>query len=224
LDTGRVRIEVAQVRREDWAESWKRHFHPIEIGRRLLIKPTWSKRRCAQGQRLVMLDPGLSFGTGHHPTTRYCLERLVLSREEGGASFLDLGSGSGILSIAAVKLGFKRVDGVDFDPEAVRVAGGNSQLNRVADRLTILRKDIRKATFWKGRTYDCVCANLTYDILLECRDRIVGRVARGGTLVLAGILRTQFTRVVRAYEAAGWVSVGVKREQEWQSGAFRFLT
>ena len=99
---GRAGILIKKLRRENWAESWKRHFKPVEIGRALLIKPGWSRRRARPGERVVRLDPGLSFGTGHHATTAFCLEQLAACRRPGaGQSFLDMGAGSGILAIAA---------------------------------------------------------------------------------------------------------------------------
>ena len=101
------RIIITQIRREDWAESWKRHFKPIEIGKTLLIKPSWSRRKPRKGQVVVTLDPGLGFGTGQHPTTAFCLRELVRHVKFGTRrSFFDIGTGSGILAIAAAKLGY----------------------------------------------------------------------------------------------------------------------
>src|SRR5690242_5190365 len=121
LKIGAGRIEIAKVKREDWKESWKRHFHPLEIGNSLLVKPSWSKRRPRKNQAVVVLDPGLSFGTGQHPTTSFCLNEIVRCRKSGSRqSFLDIGTGSGILAIAAAKMGYQPVQAFDFDPDAVR--------------------------------------------------------------------------------------------------------
>ena len=107
LDPGPGKVSVARVRRQDWAESWKNHFPPLAIGQSLLVRPTWSRQKPSPGQTLVVLDPGLSFGTGQHPTTRFCLEQLAAWRKpEETQSFLDLGTGSGILAISAAKLGY----------------------------------------------------------------------------------------------------------------------
>src|SRR6266478_6025913 len=120
LNIGPARITIRKVRREDWAESWKKHFQPLEIGRALLIIPSWSRRRPRAGQAVVVLDPGLSFGTGQHPTTAFCLEQIVARRQIGGRqSFLDIGTGSGILAIAAARLGYRPVRAFDLDPAAV---------------------------------------------------------------------------------------------------------
>ena len=114
MKIGAGKIEIAKVKREDWAESWKRHFHPIEIGKTLLVKPSWSKKRPAKNQAVVILDPGLSFGTGQHPTTSFCLHQIARGRKNGTPrpSFLDIGTGSGILAIAAAKLGYPAGSGV----------------------------------------------------------------------------------------------------------------
>jgi ribosomal protein L11 methyltransferase len=223
LPLGRGTILSRKVRQENWAESWKRHFKPTEIGRRLLIRPTWSKRRPRPGELEVVLDPGLSFGTGHHATTAFCLEELVACRRDGQKqSMLDIGCGSGILSIAAAKLGFSPVHAFDFDPEAVRVCRANAELNAVERIVPPARRDLTRMPLKSPRRYHVVCANLVFDLLIQERDRIVHRLAPDGALVLAGILNSQFPRVRKAYEHAGLRLIRRKREKEWESGLFRF--
>jgi ribosomal protein L11 methyltransferase len=213
------RIEIVAFKAQDWAESWKRHFKALEVGRRLLIRPSWIKRKLKKKQALVVLDPGLSFGTGQHPTTRFCLEQLVTLRNAGCAqSFLDIGTGSGILAISAAKLGYAPVYGFDFDPEAVRIAVRNALRNRVADKLQIRRQNI--ASFRTSSTYSVICANLIYDLLLEHRLRIAGSVSDGGSLILAGILRSQFRQVCRGYAEVGLKLSTHHAAGEWQSGRF----
>lgn len=230
LKIGSGQIEIAKVKREDWAESWKRHFLPIEIGDALLIKPSWIKQRPKKGQSLVVLDPGLSFGTGQHPTTSFCLSQIVVATPrrrpdcaEGGAateSFLDIGTGSGILAIAAAKLGFAPVHAFDFDPESVRVAKENARKNRVDSKIKLTRGDITKLPVKPARQYDLVCANLISNLLIaECR-RIVNRLKPGGTLVLAGILAVEFGEVQRAFEKMGLQPTAKCVEDEWCSGSF----
>ncbi|HXJ60764.1 MAG TPA: 50S ribosomal protein L11 methyltransferase [Verrucomicrobiae bacterium] len=219
---GAGRISVTKVRREDWAESWKKHFRPFVIGKSLLIKPSWSSRRPGRSQAVVVLDPGLSFGTGQHPTTRFCLEELVASRQnEARQTFLDIGLGSGILSIAAVKLGFSDVTGFDNDPEAIRVAQVNARMNRIHRMVNFFLRDLGDRRGGVGAPCDVVCANLTYDLLLQHRERILAQVERGGCLVLAGILKSQFPLVARAYQAAGLVLERRERAGDWESGRFR---
>ncbi|HEU0011196.1 MAG TPA: 50S ribosomal protein L11 methyltransferase, partial [Verrucomicrobiae bacterium] len=190
---GKARIQATRLRHEDWAESWKRHFRAMEFGRALLVKPSWVRRRPRAGQQVVVLDPGLSFGTGQHPTTGFCLEQIVAGRTPGKAqSLLDIGTGSGILAIAAVKLGYRPVVAYDADAEAVRVARANARQNGVARRLQLAQRDLTREPLRIVQKFDMVCANLILDLLLSERDRIVNRVRPGGALVLAGILRTQF--------------------------------
>ena len=221
LLSGRVTVRVQQVRREDWAESWKRHFKPFEVGSRLLVKPGWSQRQPKRDQALVVLDPGLSFGTGRHPTTRFCLEQLVKAREpKRPQSLLDLGTGSGILAIAAIKLGYSPVEAFDCDPEAVRIARENAVRNGVGRRIRLHCLDLRDARVSTRGGFSVVCANLMLDLLLSERDRIVRTVAPGGRLVLAGILRKEFVRLRRAYEGCGLQLVAHQRGPEWESGAF----
>ncbi len=238
IGTGRIRIE--EIPRENWAESWKRHFKPIEIGAALLVKPSWIKRRAKPGQAVLVLDPGLSFGTGQHATTSFCLHEIVRRREplvargpvvrqlaEAGIartsrprSFLDIGTGSGILAIAAVKLGYAPVHAFDFDPESVRVARGNARVNQVERQLRITHQDLTRLPLAATNRYDLVCANLISTLLIAERKRIVARVKPGGALVVAGILHSEFGEVRAAFEPLGLRLVASKREQEWASGAF----
>ena len=243
LKIGSGKIAISKVRREDWAESWKRHFKPIEIGDALLVKPSWSKRRLRKNQALVILDPGLSFGTGQHPTTAFCLNEIVrLSNALVGAprrrrttarqrrrhrtpatrrSFLDIGTGSGILAITAAKLGYRPVHAFDFDAEAVRVARANARANRVRPNLKIEHDDVSKLPLRPARKYDLICANLLADLLIAERRRMAAQLNRGGTLVLAGILKTEFSRVQKAFENLGLKLVRSRSRQEWHSGSFR---
>jgi ribosomal protein L11 methyltransferase len=213
---------VKKVPARDWSESWKRHFKPLDLGPRLLVKPTWSRRVPKKSQALVVLDPGLSFGTGQHATTRFCLEQLVALRDPAASSqsMLDVGTGSGILAIAAVKLGYQPVNAFDFDPDCVRVANENTELNGVAEVLSVTHDDITQVPKKPKQRYSVVCANLIYDLLIAERDRLLARVAPGGSLVLAGILETQFTLVRKTFEAAGWKLVAATTDKEWRSGTF----
>lgn len=224
LDTGAAKIEIARVKPGDWAESWKRHFHPIEIGTTLLVKPSWSKKRPAKHQAVVILDPGLSFGTGQHPTTSFCLHEIARCLKTGTAqSFLDIGTGSGILAIAAAKLGYAPVHAFDFDPESVRVAKENARKNRVSDRLKLTRGDVTKLPLKPARQFDLVCANLIANLLIAERRRIVNRLKSGGTLVLAGILAKEFAEVERAFADLKLRLHASRVENEWRSGSFCFV-
>jgi ribosomal protein L11 methyltransferase len=186
-----------------------------------MIQPSWTKRPPKPGQAVVVLDPGLSFGTGHHPTTLYCLRELVAARRLGLAqSVLDLGTGSGILAIAAAKLGFHRVEAVDLDADCVRVARDNAARNRVDQRIWIARQDVAGRPAKGRRRYSVVCANLITPVLLAQKRKILDCLAPGGRLVLAGILDAEFPEVQRTYEAAGLRLGRTQAKREWRSGTF----
>ncbi len=217
----RPRISVRQLRAQDWAESWKRHFHPLDVLGRLLVKPSWSRRKPKRGQHTIVLDPGLSFGTGQHPTTRYCLTQLVRLRAKAVApSFLDMGTGSGILAIAAAKLDYGKIDGFDFDPKAIEVAKENALMNAVERRVAFRRADLTRIPKPLQKKYFLVCANILADILIQERSTIVNRLLPGGYLVLAGILRHQFTAVRSFFEQEGLKLVEQHADKEWESGTF----
>ena len=221
LNTAPAKVGLARVRAEDWAESWKRHFKPIEIGNSLLVLPSWSSRRACPGQQKVILDPGLSFGTGHHATTAFCLRQVVRGRRRGALSLLDIGTGSGILSIAAAKLGYARVHAFDYDPESIRVARQNARANEVGRAIRLWQQDIKALPGQAEPKYDVVCANLVANLLIEERARIVDRLlAPGGLLALAGILKSEFHEVQGAYEGCGLRLLASETRNEWRSGAF----
>jgi len=252
LKIGPGKISMAKVRREDWAESWKQHFKPIEIKlshRRaaqceclssqkksetpvsrpsgtetsLLIMPSWSPRKPRKGQIVVVLDPGLGFGTGQHPTTAFCLHELArCGKFEARRSFLDIGTGSGILAIAAAKLGYSPVHAFDCDPEAVRVARANARANKVHKKLRIARGDVAKLPRHAVKQYDLVCANLISTLLLAERQRIRAVLKRSGTLVLAGILKSEFSRVQKVFGGLGLKLAVARTENEWRSGSFYY--
>lgn len=212
-------LTIRRLPWKNWAESWKQHFRPLEIGRKLLLKPSWSHRKGARGRVVVVLDPGLSFGTGHHPTTAFCLEQLVkFRRPDLPQSFLDVGTGSGVLAIAAARLGFRPVLGFDLDPEAIRSARANASRNRVGRQIQFYVGDVSKE---RGRRkHSIVCANLTADLLTAYRDRLGGWLEPGGLLVLAGILRMEFGQIRRHYEDSGLRLVASRQKGEWHSGCF----
>ncbi|HOX58147.1 MAG TPA: 50S ribosomal protein L11 methyltransferase [Candidatus Paceibacterota bacterium] len=221
LDLGPGRISIKRIRRADWAESWKRHFRPMEIGSALLLKPGWSRHRPRKGQAVVVLDPGLSFGTGRHPTTAFCLRQLVARRRRGQAqSCLDVGTGSGILAIAAAKLGYAPVDAFDCDPQSVQTARANARRNRVSGQIRFRQQDLTRLPRQTSRQYSLICANLVTNLLLEQQQRLLTRLRRDGVMVVAGILAAEFAKVQRACSAAGLRLLAARTQREWRSGAF----
>jgi ribosomal protein L11 methyltransferase len=221
LDLAPGSISLQKISRQDWAESWKLHFRPLEIGSALLLKPSWSRRRPRKGQALIVLDPGLSFGTGRHPTTSFCLRQLVARRQTGLAqSCLDIGTGSGILAIAAAKLGYSPVEALDYDPESIRIARANARRNGVSARIRFARRDLTKLPRGSTRKYSVICANLVASLLLAERERLLARLPPEGALLVAGILKSEFQRVQMAFERAGLRLKAGRTEKEWRSGAF----
>jgi ribosomal protein L11 methyltransferase len=223
LEIGPGKISAGKMRREDWAESWKRHFKPLEIGKSLLIKPSWSRKRPRKDQPCIILDPGLSFGTGQHPTTLFCLRMIArpAALNHSKPSLLDIGTGSGILAIAAAKLDYQPVCAFDFDPDAVRIARSNARRNHVLHRIQITPGDVSRLETTPKRRFDVVCANLISNLLIEERKRITSQLNPGGSLILAGVLEEEFASVQWAYEQCGLKLIAARTEKEWRSGLFK---
>jgi ribosomal protein L11 methyltransferase len=219
---GKAKLSIKPLRRENWAESWKRHFQPIEIGKQLLIKPSWSRRRACAGQRSIILDPGLSFGTGHHPTTLFCLRELTRLRRPGvEQSILDMGCGSGILAIAAAKLGYNPVVAFDNDPEAIRSARQNIKRNKV--RVMVRLADLTRLPRIPRRRYDLVCANLISDLLANEAKRVCNSLKTGGHLVVAGVLHREFPEIEKKLQGFNLTLQKTWTNKEWNSGRFASL-
>jgi ribosomal protein L11 methyltransferase len=203
----------------DWKESWKRHFKPMEIGDALLIKPSWSKKKSRKSQKVIVLDPGLSFGTGQHATTSYCLDEIVrLKIDNKPQSFLDIGTGSGILAIAAAKMGYVPIYAIDYDADAVRIAKENARRNRVDHKIRFAHQDLTQLKIGHFPRCDLIAANLIYDMLCAEAKRITSWLKPHGNLILAGILREQFSQVRKNYERFGLKLVRSKMHNEWHSG------
>ena len=188
---------------EDWLERWKLDFKPLRVRKRLVIAPTWEEVELSHGDRIVRLDPGQAFGTGHHETTRLCLEWLEdwseLQGDRESKSLLDVGTGSGILAIAGALLGFGRILALDNDPEAIEVARENLVLNGVADRIMLQVGTVADI----DSLFDVVLANIQALPLIEMASLLVQRMADTAKLVLSGILTEQMQAVQAAYEAQG---------------------
>ncbi len=208
---------VKMIAEEDWASSWKTHFKPLPIGARLLILPTWELPAPDEKRQIITLDPGMAFGTGSHETTRLCLEcleQLVADHPGAATPALDLGTGSGILAIAAAKLGIPRVDAVDIDPQAVLVAAENCRLNRVADLVSCSATPLDQLP----ADYRLILANILAEELVRMASDLSERLMPGGYLVLSGILaeREQFVR-------DGFASQPLCLEQALSAGEWRCL-
>jgi ribosomal protein L11 methyltransferase len=205
-----VPVEVPE---QDWSVSWRAHHKPMRIGPRVLVHPPWDAPRVARGEVLVAIDPGMAFGTGSHPTTALCLERLdELLAERPGADVLDIGTGSGILAISAALLGAGRVCGTENDPVALEAARRGADLNGLAPgRLELLLAEPDEVP----GTFGVVVANILLNTLVELAPAIAARVAPSGRLVLSGLLAEQGDEAEAAYRGQGLRTVGRKQREEW---------
>ncbi len=211
---------VRRIAELDWSESWKKSFRTARVSRRIVIKPSWEKYSRKPGDCVINLDPGMSFGTGLHPTTRACLRFIdrLSADGYGGKSFLDAGCGSGVLAIAAAKLGFTRVVAVDSDPQAVKAARENCRRNGLAGVAECIRADLLK--FRPREKFDMVAANMFESEHARYVGNIAGAVTRRseGCILIAGTLLKQYSGVVRIYGRMGFAEKASAVEKGWKSG------
>jgi ribosomal protein L11 methyltransferase len=220
-DEGEIELTVSEIPDEDWSRKWKEHFKPLQVGRRFLVTPTWEAVHCGPERLIIRIDPGRAFGTGHHESTRLCLEWLESCREldQGSArrSLLDLGTGSGILAIGAALLGFSEVVGIDNDPEAVKVAEENIMLNGLSEKIRLLCATPEGVS----GSFDVVISNIESKPLIRMSETIASKVRGGGLLALSGILIEQADEVGAEYEKRGLRPAGAKTAGEWVLLAFQ---
>jgi ribosomal protein L11 methyltransferase len=205
-------IEYRQIDEQAWAESWKAFFKPQPITARLVVKPTWCDHVPEPGQQVIELDPGMAFGTGTHPTTAMCVQ-LLEQHLRPGDTLLDVGTGSGILLIAAAKLGAGRLTGVDLDPTAIAVARANLVQNAIgADRYELICGHLIETV---SGTYDIVVANILADIVIELLDDVAAVLKPGGRFICSGIIHAQKEMIDRAMADHGFSKVAVTDLGEW---------
>jgi len=214
-------LQTRRVTETDWLTPWRRHFPVIRAGRRIVIRPSWRRHRAAPGDVVLALDPGVAFGTGLHPTTRLCLQGVEdwdASGRVRGARFLDLGCGSGILGLAAARLGTRYVLGLDLDPLAVEATLVNARRNRVA---RVVRA--RQGSVPSGEPpFDLVAANLVAQVLVPLAPALyaeirpgTGTTGTGGRLLASGIFADREPEVRRAFNAAGFHMVRRSTDGDW---------
>jgi ribosomal protein L11 methyltransferase len=202
---------------EDWKLSYRKHFKVEVISPRLVVRPPWEAVAPAPGQKVLTLDPGIAFGTGQHPTTRACLDAIdALAAENADRTFLDVGCGSGILSIAAALEGFRDVRGFDNDPDAVRNANENAEANG----LGALFSDGDLSVPGTAAPADVVAANVLAPVLVRFAREVGALVNPGGRLILSGILDEQYAEVRDAYAALGFTEISNRLIGEWRTGLF----
>ena len=211
----------------EWADAWKAYFKPFKVGRRLVVKPSWEEYEAVQDELVLELDPGMAFGTGTHETTSLCLE-LLEDSVSGGESVLDVGCGSGILAVAAMKLGASRALAVDFDPDAVSVAQENVRRNglegcvltRVGDLLENLRDDEETAAYGENGC-EVLLANILADVIIRLMPSARKALKADGVMIASGIIKDRAEDVKREMAAYGFAVTDERRSGEWVAIAAR---
>ncbi|MGS5020884.1 50S ribosomal protein L11 methyltransferase [Paenibacillus sp. JJ1683] len=221
IDPGEVQYELKTVNEDDWANAWKQYFKPLRVSDRLTIKPTWEEYEPAsEDEKIIELDPGMAFGTGTHPTTSLCL-RTLESVIQGGEEVIDVGTGSGILAIGAVKLGAKHVLALDLDPVAVSSARENTRLNGLEERITIKESDLLSVLNASDPTLGIqlpvklVVANILAEIILLFIDDVYNALQPGGIYIASGIWKNKEEAVETALKAAGFEITEINRDEDW---------
>ncbi|MFZ5773971.1 MAG: 50S ribosomal protein L11 methyltransferase [Thermodesulfobacteriota bacterium] len=211
------RVETASLSNQDWNKAWKERFKPLPITPHLVIKPTWETYQPAPGEKIIEMDPGMAFGTGHHASTRLALELIELlyhGNTEPPATVLDVGTGTGILAMGAVLFGAQKALAIDNDPEAVAVALDNIAMNRLSETVEASGVDLDAIP----EAFSLVIANIIHDTLVELAASLCQRVAAGGYLILAGILVGEQTENIRAvYQDLGLLHQETRTSGEWSA-------
>lgn len=202
-------LSTTGVEQEDWQNAWKKYYHAMDIGQRLAIVPGWEEYQT--DRTVITMDPGMAFGTGTHETTSLCLEVLD-ARVKGGERMLDIGTGSGILAIAALKLGAAQAEGVDIDPMCVRTAGENAQRNGVQDRFKVLVGDLSDKA---SGVYNIITANIVASAILSLAPHVPALMAPGAVFIASGIIDTRKDEVLEGLRAAGLDPFEVHEKRGW---------
>ena len=218
---------IRELAEADWAEAWKQHYHILRVGRRVVIVPAWESYDPAPAEVVIRLEPGMAFGTGLHPTTRLCLEAIE-QRLSPGQAVLDVGTGSGILAIAAAKLGGSPVLAIDADPQAAAIAQQNVALNGVASQVKVRHSSLpgggelpvyfvleHPLEPLDAGQFDLVVVNILAPVIVGMAPALAGRLAPGGSLIAAGLVDSQESQVVAAFHAQGLEIVNRAQEKDW---------
>ena len=204
LDAEGIEYEtsIVGVNEEDWANNWKQYYHTQRIGKRIIVTPSWEEYTPAEDEVQMRLDPGMAFGTGTHDTTRLCLELLeeVVTPE---TRILDVGTGSGILSVGGVLLGAPSALGVDIDPVAVKVANENAEINEVSGKTEFVCGDLTDKVHGK---FEIVTANIVADVIIRLLSTVKNYLLKGGVLIVSGIIDTRADEVENACHEAGFIT------------------
>lgn len=209
------KCDIGSVDEKDYAESWKQYYKPLHIGERIVIVPQWEQYEKKNDELIVTLDPGMAFGTGSHETTSLCVEALQKTVKNGDR-VLDIGCGSGILSITSLVLGAKSVDAFDIDPNAVKVTLENAALNTFSGTLDAQTANIlenRKPI--EGKKYKVIVANIVADIIIRLSSFIAENLEENGVFITSGIITERREDVVSAFETNGFMIIGEKEKRGW---------
>lgn len=205
-------ITVCDCKVEDWQNNWKQYFHPMPIGKKLLIRPVWENDFDAQGRKILNIEPGLAFGTGSHPTTKLCLETLE-KYIHGGEKMLDIGCGSGILSIAGLLLGAKSALGVDIDSIAVKTAKANALENGFAEpEFVAVQGNLSDKVSGK---FDIIAANIVADIIIEFNSQVADFLEDGGIYITGGIIENREDEVLLSFAQNGFEVIERRESNGW---------
>lgn len=186
LDTGNILIEVKDLENEDWASSWQEHFKPLKIGRKFLVCPAWETIE-EPGRIIIRIDPGMAFGVGSHESTRLCLEFLeeYIDPDDSPETMLDIGTGTGILAIAAALLGVDKISAIDIDPYAVEASKNNIRLNSVEDKIKVIKGDMTKDLSGK---FSIITANLLPDLIIKLLPAVPSLMSDHTYFIISGII------------------------------------
>ncbi len=213
-------LQVRSLVDADWTEAWKEHYRPLRIGERLVVSPTWLEPETKPGDKTIWLDPGMAFGTGTHPSTQLIL--VLLERYlRPGDQVLDVGTGSGILAIAALKLGAASIYATDIDGYAIETALKNAEMNQVADDL-----DLAVGSVPRSGAYPLICANILADVLAELllQQALADRLAPGGVMLLSGIIAARRHMVDLALAARSLQVIDTVQDGDWLALAVQRLS
>lgn len=214
LESIPIELDIAEVQEEDWANSWKAYFKPEKVGNKTVIKPSWEDYLPREGELIIELDPGMAFGTGNHATTALCI-RLLEEYMKPGVEVFDVGTGSGVLSILAAKLGARSVQALDYDTVAVEAAQNNISKNNLKDVISVIHSDLLDKALGKA---DLIIANIVADIIIRLVPDIPDKLKREGIFICSGIIderKKDVLEVLKKYafdvievrEDAGWVAI-----------------
>lgn len=212
-------VEHSGIKEEDWANTWKKYYKPIKTGRRLVIVPVWETYEAKDDEVIVLMEPGMAFGTGTHETTRLCAG-LVEAYTKPDCTVLDVGCGSGILAIAAAKLGAGECFACDIDPVAIRVAKENTELNHTPN-VTCAVSDLLKQAKRIDGGYQIVVANIVADVIIRLAPDVGDFVAEDGVFIVSGIIEERAQEVIAALDANGWHVEEERFENGWYAAAAR---